>query len=253
MENVIEWLKEHGGLKVIDEPLDVELEIPHLAYLEVKKGSASRPLLFTRPVWRAKGIEYEMPVLMNIFANYELTQKILGRHPDAIAEGIEALMKFKPPRTLSEKLAALPRLLALKNVFPKRLKGRGACQEIVLTKEEVDLDRLPILKTWPEDGGRFITMGQVYTRSLDGSTQNLGMYRLQQYDKRRLGMHWQIQRCEPLLRPVSRRRSADARKRGDRRGSPLYLVRPGAHAPRDVRVAAVWFHSRQKRPPGPIA
>ena len=192
MENVIEWLKEHGGLKVIDEPLDVELEIPHLAYLEVKKGSASRPLLFTRPVWRAKGIEYEMPVLMNIFANYELTQKILGRHPDAIAEGIEALMKFKPPRTLSEKLAALPRLLALKNVFPKRLKGRGACQEIVLSKEEVDLDRLPILKTWPEDGGRFITMGQVYTRSLDGSTQNLGMYRLQQYDKRRLGMHWQI-------------------------------------------------------------
>ena len=192
MDNTIEWLKRNGGLRIIEEELDVELEIPHIAYLEVKKGEASRPLLFTRPVWRAKGITYEMPVLMNIFANRALTEKILGRHPDELAEGIEALMKFKPPRGLKEKLKALPKLFALKNVFPKRLNFRGECQEIVIPKEEVDLDALPILKTWPEDGGRFITMGQVYTRSLDGSMQNLGMYRLQQYDKRRLGMHWQI-------------------------------------------------------------
>ena len=192
MNDTIEWLKREGGLRIIDEELDVELEIPHIAYLEVKKGEASRPLLFTRPVWRARGIKYEMPVLMNIFANRELTQKILGRHPDELAEGIESLMKFKPPRGLKEKLKALPKLFALKNVFPKRLNFRGECQEVVIPKEEVDLDALPILKTWPEDGGRFITMGQVYTRSLDGSMQNLGMYRLQQYDKRRLGMHWQI-------------------------------------------------------------
>ena len=192
MNDTIEWLKREGGLRIIDEELDVELEIPHIAYLEVKKGEASRPLLFTRPVWRARGIKYEMPVLMNIFANRELTQKILGRHPDELAEGIESLMKFKPPRGLKEKLKALPKLFALKNVFPKRLNFRGECQEIIIPKEEVDLDALPILKTWPEDGGRFITMGQVYTRSLDGSMQNLGMYRLQQYDKRRLGMHWQI-------------------------------------------------------------
>ena len=192
MNDTIEWLKREGGLRIIDEELDVELEIPHIAYLEVKKGEASRPLLFTRPVWRARGIKYEMPVLMNIFANRELTEKILGRHPDELAEGIESLMKFKPPRGLKEKLKALPKLFALKNVFPKRLNFRGECQEIIIPKEEVDLDALPILKTWPEDGGRFITMGQVYTRSLDGSMQNLGMYRLQQYDKRRLGMHWQI-------------------------------------------------------------
>ena len=192
MNDTIEWLKREGGLRIIDEELDVELEIPHIAYLEVKKGEASRPLLFTRPVWRERGIKYDMPVLMNIFANRELTEKILGRHPDELAEGIESLMKFKPPRGLKEKLKALPKLFALKNVFPKRLNFRGECQEIIIPKEEVDLDALPILKTWPEDGGRFITMGQVYTRSLDGSMQNLGMYRLQQYDKRRLGMHWQI-------------------------------------------------------------
>ncbi|WP_456456131.1 menaquinone biosynthesis decarboxylase [Nitratifractor sp.] len=192
MNDTIEWLKREGGLRIIDEELDVELEIPHIAYLEVKKGEGSRPLLFTRPIWRERGIKYDIPVLMNIFANRELTQKILGRHPDELAKGIEGLMKFKPPRGLKEKLKALPKLFALKSVFPKRLNFRGECQEIVIPKEEVDLDALPILKTWPEDGGRFITMGQVYTRSLDGSMQNLGMYRLQQYDKRRLGMHWQI-------------------------------------------------------------
>ena len=192
MQNLIDWLKREGGLRIIEEPLDVELEIPHVAYLEVKKGEASHPLLFTRPVWRAKGIEYEMPVLMNLYANRELTEKILGRHPDEVAMGIEELMKLKPPRGFKEKLTMLPKLFALKNVFPRRLKFRGECQEIVIPAEEVDLDRLPILKTWPEDGGRFITMGQVYTRSLDGTMQNLGMYRLQQYDKRRLGMHWQI-------------------------------------------------------------
>ena len=191
MKDVVEWLKTNGNLKVIDEPLDVELEIPHVAYIEVKKED-SRPLLFTHPLNRAKGIEYDMPLLMNIFANKALTQKIFGRHPDEIAQGIDELLKPKPPKGFKAKLAMLPKLFALKNLFPKRKKGRGECQEIIIPKEQVDLDKLPILKTWEEDGGRFITMGQVYTQSLDGQMQNLGMYRLQQHDKNRLGMHWQI-------------------------------------------------------------
>ena len=191
MQNLIQWLKDNGNLKIIDEPLDVELEIPHVAYIEVKKED-SRPILFTKPVNKAKGIEYDMPVLMNIFANKEITEKIFGRHPDEVAEGIGELLKLKPPKTFKAKLAMVPKLFSLKNVFPKRLKFKGECQEIIISKEEVDLDRLPILKTWEEDGGPFITMGQVYTQSLDGSMQNLGMYRLQQYDSNRLGMHWQI-------------------------------------------------------------
>lgn len=191
MTDVVAWLKEHGNLKVIDEPLDVELEIPHVAYIEVKQED-SRPILFTKPVNKAKGIAYEMPVLMNIFANTQLTEKIFGRHPDVLAKGIDELLKLKPPQGLKAKLAMIPKLFSLKNVFPKRLKFKGECQEIIIPKSEVDLDRLPILKTWEEDGGAFITMGQVYTQSLDGTMQNLGMYRLQQYDKHRLGMHWQI-------------------------------------------------------------
>ncbi len=191
MQDVVQWLKENGNLKVITEPLDVELEIPHVAYIEVKKED-SRPILFTKPIHKAKGIEYDMPVLMNIFANKQLTEKIFGKHPNLVAEGIEELLKLKPPQGFKAKLAMLPKLFSLKNVFPKRLQFKGECQEVVIPKEEVDLDRLPILKTWEEDGGPFITMGQVYTQSLDGSMQNLGMYRLQQYDKNRLGMHWQI-------------------------------------------------------------
>jgi len=191
MENVVSWLKEHGDLRIIEEPLDVELEIPHVAYIEVKKED-SKPLLFTHPISKAKEIEYDIPVLMNIFANKTLTEKIFGTHPDMIAEGIEGLLKFKPPKGWKDKLALVPKLFALKNIFPKRLSGKGACQEIIIPKNEVDLDRLPILKTWSEDGGSFITMGQVYTQSIDGTMHNLGMYRLQQYDKTHLGMHWQI-------------------------------------------------------------
>jgi 4-hydroxy-3-polyprenylbenzoate decarboxylase len=191
MKDVVAWLKEHGNLKIIDEPLDVELEIPHIAYIEVKTDN-SRPILFTQPINKKKNITYDMPVLMNIFANKELTEKIFEKHPDDVAKGIDKLFKLKPPAGFIEKLKMLPELIALKNVFPKRSSKQAACQEVIIPKDKVDLDQLPILKTWEEDGGPFITMGQVYTQSLDGTMQNLGMYRLQQYDKNHLGMHWQI-------------------------------------------------------------
>ena len=129
MEDVVKWLKENGNLKVIDEPLDVELEIPHVAYIEVKKDD-SRPILFTKPVNKSKGITYDMPVLMNIFANKQLTQDIFGKHPDVVAQGIDELLKLKPPKGLVAKLKMLPKLYNLKNVFPKRLKGKGECQEV---------------------------------------------------------------------------------------------------------------------------
>ena len=194
MATMQEWLErfeKDGSLKIIEEPCDVELEIAHIAYVEVKR-SPSRVLLFKRPVNKRLGIEYDMPVVMNMFADFEVTRKIFGKEPDDIAGEIEELLHMRPPEGLMAKLSMLPKLFALKNVFPKRQKGRGLCQQIIKSASEVDLDELPILKTWPEDGGPFITMGQVYTKSLDGKMQNLGMYRLQQYDKKRLGMHWQI-------------------------------------------------------------
>ncbi|MFY9094801.1 menaquinone biosynthesis decarboxylase, partial [Aliarcobacter butzleri] len=100
--------------------------------------------------------------------------------------------KMKPPSTFSEKLSTFGKLFALKNVVPKRLKGKGECQEVIKLGKDAKLSDLPILTTWEQDGGPFITMGQVYTTSLNGELKNLGMYRLQVYDDQTLGMHWQI-------------------------------------------------------------
>ncbi len=191
MKDVLEWFKENGGVKIISEPLDVELEIPHIAYLDIKKPNAI-PLLFINPISKRLDIKYDMPVLMNLFANKKLTQDIFGQHPDAIANNIGWLLKMKPPKGISEKIKMLPKLWKLKSVFPKRLSRRGLCQEIVWRGDDIDLAKLPILKTWSEDGGRFITMGQTYSVNLDGTMSNVGMYRLQEYDKNHLGMHWQI-------------------------------------------------------------
>ncbi len=191
MKRTLEALEAKGWLKTIDEPLDVYLEIPHVAYVEVKKPD-SKVLLFTRPINRAKGIEYDMPVVMNMFANFEITEWLFGRHPDDLAAEIRELLHMKPPEGFMNKLSFAGKLLGLKSVPPKRLKGEGACQARQYLGKNADLNRLPILTTWSEDGGPFITMGQVYTQSLDGKLQNLGMYRLQQYEDNTLGMHWQI-------------------------------------------------------------
>ncbi|MRI83187.1 MAG: menaquinone biosynthesis decarboxylase [Nitratiruptor sp.] len=178
-------LRSHG-LRIIDEPLDVNLEIPHVAYVEMKRPTP-RPLLFTKPIDRSLGKEYAYPVLMNIFANKEVTVDLLGSHPDHIASRIQSLLHFTPPQGFQESLGRLKELLQLRHIFPKRLRGEGMARI-----ELESLDELPLLKTWPMDGGKFITTGQVYTKALNGRVQNLGLYRLQKFDGKRLGMHWQI-------------------------------------------------------------
>lgn len=190
MRQTIDKLKANNALKVISEPLDVELEIPHLAYLEVKSKD-SKALLFVNPVDKARGVQYETPVLMNLFGSFERVELLIG-DVKRQANEIASLMKLKPPRTFKEALTLLPSLFNLRNLSPKILKGRGLCQEVIKQGSEVDLEAIPVLKTWSDDGGRFITMGQCYTQSLDGSVRNLGMYRLQVYDKSHLGLHWQI-------------------------------------------------------------
>ncbi len=175
-------------IKIIDTPLDVNLEIPHLAYIEAKKKNP-KILMFTNPVEGEK--KFDMPVVMNIFANDEVVREIFGKDLEEIALEIENLIKMKPPKTLSEKLKAFGKLFAIKNTIPKSVTS-GDCQYHIYEGEAAKLSRLPILKTWELDGGKFITMGQVYTKSLDGSIRNVGMYRLQVYDDKRLGLHWQI-------------------------------------------------------------
>ena len=190
MKKAIELLKKHNLLKIIDDELDINLEIPHIAYIEVKKED-SKALLFTNVVDKALNKKFSTPVLMNVFCNKRAVELFIG-DANKIANEIEGLLKLKPPVSFSEKISTLTKLFSLKNSIPKRLKGKGECQEIIKLGNEAKLSELPILKTWEEDGGAFITMGQVYTQSLDGKLKNLGMYRLQVYEDNTLGMHWQI-------------------------------------------------------------
>ena len=187
--NYINLLSENGLLRKISTQISTNLQIAHASYIEVKKHN-SKALLFTNVV-DEKGQKMP-PVLTNIFGSFEATRLILGRDPDDIADDIERLLKPKKPKNFREKLDFLSYLFDLRNVLLKRLKNKGECQQVCKFDDEIDLNELPVLKTWEFDGGKFITMGQVYTQSLDGNLQNLGMYRLQIYDKNRLGMHWQI-------------------------------------------------------------
>jgi len=191
MKKAIELLKEKNLLRVIDAEVDIDLEIPHIAYIEVKKED-SKALLFTNPVSKRLDKKFSTPVLMNVFGSHAATELFLGKKADDIAAEIENLLHLKPPTSFGEKFGILSQLFTLKSVFPKRLKGQGASQEVVHKGSDVNLYDIPILTTWTQDGGPFITMGQVYTESLDGERKNLGMYRLQVYEKNRLGLHWQI-------------------------------------------------------------
>ena len=191
---LLKELEKSGDLKVFEDELDVNLEIPHIAYAEIKK-SDPKVLLFNNPVDREMGIKYDIPVLMNLFASYKLTERYLSRPVEEIAGEIEKLLKIKPPSGLKDKIGMASDLFSLKAVFPKReikKEKNSKNYQKIYRGDEVDLHKLPILKTWSEDGGKFITMGQLYSESLEGGTSNVGMYRLQVFENNKLGMHWQI-------------------------------------------------------------
>ncbi|HEB8242537.1 TPA: menaquinone biosynthesis decarboxylase [Campylobacter coli] len=189
MKDFIKILKNNDLLKVYEEPIDVDLEIAHLAYIEAKKGEKGKALLFKNPIDKKLNKQYKFPVLMNTFCNEKALNLAFGRDYEEVAEEISKLTKLHIPTNFKAKIDFFMNLLSLKNVPPKRLKADKALYDYELLNS---LEELPILKTWEEDAGRFITMGQVYTQNLDKTQNNLGMYRLQVSDKNELLMHWQI-------------------------------------------------------------
>lgn len=189
MKDFIKILKDNDLLKVYEEPVDVDLEIAHLAYIEAKKGENGKALLFKNPVDKRNNKQYKFPVLMNAFCNEKALNLAFGRDYKEVADEISKLTKLHIPTSFKAKIDFFMNLLSLKNVPPKRLKADKALYDYELLNS---LEELPILRTWEEDAGRFITMGQVYTQNLDKTQNNLGMYRLQVSDKNELLMHWQI-------------------------------------------------------------
>jgi 4-hydroxy-3-polyprenylbenzoate decarboxylase len=134
-------------------------------------------------------------VLINQFGSERRMAMALGvERLDEIAERIIGLMNVKAPTGMMDKLKMLPQLGALTAAFPKTVSAKDApCKEVIL-REGFDLNQFPILKCWPHDGGRFITLPCVHTRDKNSGRRNIGMYRMQVYDGQTTGMHWQRQK-----------------------------------------------------------
>ncbi|MCC3125189.1 menaquinone biosynthesis decarboxylase, partial [Campylobacter jejuni] len=159
------------------------------AYIEAKKGEKGKALLFKNPIDKKLNKQYKFPVLMNTFCNEKALNLAFGRDYEEVAEEISKLTKLHIPTSFKAKMDFFMNLLSFKNIPPKRLKKNKALYDYEILNS---LEELPILKTWEDDAGKFITMGQVYTQNLDKTQNNLGMYRLQMSDKNELLMHWQI-------------------------------------------------------------
>ena len=124
MKEAIELLKKNDLLRVIDDELDIYLEIPHIAYIEVKKED-SKALLFTNVVDKKNNKKFDIPVLMNVFCNEKAVKLFIG-DGDKIGREIESLLKMKPPTTFSEKLSTFGKLFALKTQFLRKIVEKGS-------------------------------------------------------------------------------------------------------------------------------
>jgi 4-hydroxy-3-polyprenylbenzoate decarboxylase len=178
----IHTLEKAGELKRVSLEVDPVLEIAEFADRAVKAGG--RALLFERPTG------YTIPVLINSYASMRRMELALEvASVDEIARRIVEYLEMRMPEGLIGKLKMLPKLAEMGAFFPKTV-SKGPCQEVI-KHEEFSLFDYPVLKCWPEDGGRFITLPLVFSKNPDTGKRNCGVYRMQVYDERTAGMHWQ--------------------------------------------------------------
>lgn len=191
-KNIGEFLKlleSIGEVRRIKEPVSPVIEISKFTDVESKKPDGGKALIFENVIDNGKKT---FPIATNIFGSERRMALALGleRLCDA-GNGIRELLQMKPPATLKDKLLALFKLLPLAKIMPREIKN-APCQEVVKTGADVDLSEIPVLKCWPHDGGRFVTLPLVFTKSPEDGKKNLGMYRLQIFDKNTTGMHWHV-------------------------------------------------------------
>ena len=187
-------LEAAGELKRISEPVDTDLVIAEWADREMKSPGGGKALLFEKPLVDGKVAPF--PVAINTMGSRRRMAMALGvESVEDVAQEIQLILKAKPPTDLREGWSLLKQGIHLLHARPKKAKG-GACQEVVHRLEngtsDFSLRDLPILKCWPKDGGRFVTLPNVHTRDPETGARNVGMYRMQVYDDRTTGMHWQI-------------------------------------------------------------
>ncbi len=234
----IEQLDRAGELIRITQPVATELEITELADREMKKPGGGKALLIEKPT--VNGVVSPFPVAINTMGSQKRMAMSMGAESvDAVAAELGSLMKAKPPTGFREAIKLLSTALDLRHAKPKLVKN-GPCKEVIhkfdapTTRTEPwpeapdvkapstfnlqpsTLADLPILRCWPLDGGRFITLPCVVTKDPDTGDRNLGMYRMQIYDRQTTGMHWQLQK-------VAARHGRRYYERGERMPVAIFL------------------------------
>lgn len=211
----VEELERAGELRRIAEPVATELEMTAIADREMKKPGGGKALLFEKPT--VNGVVSPFPVAINTMGSWRRMAMSMGAESvDAVAAELGSLMKAKPPTSFGEAIKLLGTAFELRHARPKRVKS-GPCKDVIHrfdpadpaatwppapdVKDRTTFDErpptlldLPILRCWPLDGGRFLTLPCVVTQDPDTGERNLGMYRVQIYDDRTTGMHWQLQK-----------------------------------------------------------
>lgn len=187
LREFINALESRGMLKRIKTPVDCNLEITEITdRISKMEGKKNVALLFEN----VKG--YDMPVLMNAFGSMERLALAFGVNDiEEIPNELREILRL-PYISLQNKMDLIHIIPTAKRAinFPKYVK-KAPCQEVVIT-DNPTLDKFPILKCWPQDGGPFITLPLVFTRNPKTGKRNVGMYRLQKYDGQTTGMHWHL-------------------------------------------------------------
>jgi len=229
LRDFIGYLESRGELVRVREPVDRDLEITEIVDRAVKAGGPA--LLFEK----VKG--FETPLAINLFGTDRRMAWALGAESlDEAAARVAEAVEMAPPGDWREKLRQLAKLASLGRILPRKV-SRGACQDVIVTGEEVDLNLLPAQLCWPEDGGRYITQTQVISRDPETGARNVGMYRVQIFDGKTCGMHWQMHK-------VGAQHHREAEARGERAevavalgGHPAMIYAASAPLPEGVDEA----------------
>ncbi len=232
LRDFVARLEAAGELRRIEQPLSTELEIAELSRRAMQAEPArNKALLFTN----VRG--HSMPVLTNLFGSARrMAWALHVEELEALRRNLAALLDTRPPGDLRSALkrgAELASAMRAAGLKPRRVR-RAPVQEVI-EREAPSLDALPILTTWPLDGGPFITLPQVITRNPRTGVRNVGMYRLQKVDERTLIVHWQRHKGgaehERLARELGESRIPAAIVLG---GDPACIWSASAPLPPDV-------------------
>lgn len=235
-------LEKAGELVRISEYVNPELEIAEITDRVSKTPGQNKALLF-------ENTGTAFPLLINSMGSEKRMCMALGvDHLDDVARNIESLFKTvtTPKNGLLEKLSMLPTLGKFAGWMPKVVSGRGACQEVTMTNP--DLAKIPVLKCWPHDGGPFITLPAIHTKDPHSGQRNIGMYRMQVFEKDLAGLHWHKHK-------VSAKHFNEYKKAGIKKmpvavalgGDPIFTYAATAPLPENVDEYMLAGFLRQKR------